>query len=105
MTKQNNTTKGDEDSTTPTKEVIEVTDELSWCIFCGNQSRKKQKRDTCDTYQAMNNPKQPKGLKKWQNKLAARGILKKTINHIWCSKCGSRTCKKCIVSICDTMLR
>ena len=36
-----NTAKDDEDPTTLTKEVLEVRGESSWCIFWGNQSRKR----------------------------------------------------------------
>jgi len=92
MSKHNNITKDDEELTTLTAEVLEVTGESSLCIFCGDQSRKKRKRDTCDRYIAINKSKAPRGLKKWQKNLPSRGIGNVTINHITCSRCKSRTC-------------
>ena len=66
MSEHANITKGDEEPTTLTTEVLEVTGESSWCVCCGDQSRKKRKRDTCDRYKGMDNKKAPSGLKKWQ---------------------------------------
>ena len=64
MNNHNNITKDDEEPATLTTEILEVTGESSWCIFCGAQSRNKRKRDTCDRYEAVNNIKAPRGLKK-----------------------------------------
>ncbi len=54
MSEYENITKGDEEPTTLTTEVLKVTGESSWCIFRGSQSRNKRKWDTCDTYEAVN---------------------------------------------------
>ena len=99
MIKHNNTTKGDEEPTILTIEVLKVPGESSWCIFCGSQSRNKHKRDTCDTYEAVNKMKVPRGLKKWQKRLAMKGNNKPDLNHIKCSMCNSSTCIACITSI------
>ena len=54
MIKHNNTTKGDEEPTILTIEVLKVPGESSWCIFCGDQSRSKRKSDMCDSFWYIN---------------------------------------------------
>ena len=71
--------------------------------FCGVQSRNKRKKDICDRYAALNKSKAPRGLKKWQNKLALKANKKLNVNHIKCSRCDSSTCIACITSICNAM--
>ena len=75
MNKHNNITKGDVEHTTLTTEVLEVAGKSCWCTFCGDQYRNKCKRDTCDTYEAVDKIKAPRGLKKGQNKLALNIII------------------------------
>ena len=65
MNNNNNITKDDEEPTTLTAQVLEVTGKSSQCIFCGAQSRNKRKRDTCDTCEAVNKIKVPRVLQKW----------------------------------------
>ena len=44
------------------------TQESKWCVFCGEDTRKKRKRDICDTYEEYKVDKIPSSLKKIYNK-------------------------------------
>ena len=93
----------DEDLTNLTNEVLGGTGESFFCVFCGQHSRKKRKRQSCDTYEGVYSAKVPKTLRKLQRKLQSAVVEAIYVDHLQCSKCFSKACIPCIRSICDAM--
>ena len=100
--KQSTLNKGEE-PTNLTNEVLGGTGESLFCIFCGQHSRKKRKRQSCDTYEGVSSIKIPKTLRKLQRKMNSSAINILKVDHLECSKCLSKACVPCIRAISQNM--
>ena len=78
------------------------TTESKLCVFCGEDTRKKRKRDICDTYQEYKIDKIPSSLKKIYNKKISTR-KKPHQPSVLCSVCNTPACFLCVKVICERM--
>ena len=72
------------------------------CVFCGEHTRKKRKRNLCDTYQEHKVGKIPSSLKKIYNKKLSSPHQPHQPSVV-CSVCNSHACYLCVKAICERM--
>ena len=74
--------------------------ESKTCVFCGEQTRKKRKRNLCNTYQE--HKKIPSSLKKIYNKKISLST-KPIQSSVVCSVCNTSACYPCVKAIYEKM--
>jgi len=85
----------------PKDKIVNV-GESDWCVICGQDSRKKRKRYTCNTYESH------KPLSKTLRKMLRKYDKDKGISNTHataklscfrCTRCNSKACMSCVTTV------